>query len=398
MSRAGAHEPRGRPMSRAGVALLRTGRCVAFSHDGLTGMPPHQPFEGETMRLKISLSLATLAVAGPLAVYALSPASEPVETARAIDGPELASVVGGVSTDVLWPTQANWSQSYDNLRFQIAVENHYGEPTSSLIAGADGSKVGYATVATPAPNHTGSWHTRMMWPFPGKKQLQLLYVHDGQTFEAYGEPTLNDQGLLPNVKVHTVKFWNAVSPSMSTNVSTAISQGLVDNLNAAIPTRMTNVDGIYAESCDVSTKTQWRFVSAGTMNISDRCMDMVASGSTNASCVNELYSKYSNDPGNVHVVYIKRNEINGWAGAHFKSGAAYSITIRDDWENNADLDALLAHELGHTHMGGHTNGLPGIDCNLPRADRNLMCSNVGRIMNATQCATAEASNRYPDKN
>jgi hypothetical protein len=350
------------------------------------------------MRLKIVISLATLAVAGPLAVYAVSPASERVEAARAIDGPELASVVGGVSTEVLWPAQANWSQSYDNLRFQIAVENHYGEPTSSLIAGADGSKVGYATVATPAPNHTGSWHARMMWPFPGKKQLQLLYVHDGQTFDTEGQPTLNDQGLLPDVKVHTVKFWNAVSPSMSTSVSTAISQGLVDDLNAAIPTRMTSVDGIYAESCGVSTKTQWRFVSAGTMNISDDCMDMVASGSTYSSCLNEFYSKYSNDPGNVHVVYIKRNQSSGAAGAHFKSGSAYSITIRDDWENNADLDALLAHELGHTYVGGHTDGQPGIDCSLPRADRNLMCPTVGRVMNATQCTAAENSNRYQDKN
>jgi hypothetical protein len=350
------------------------------------------------MSLKINLALATLAVAGPLAVYAVSPSSERVETARAIDGPELEAVVGGVSTDVLWPTQANWSQSYDNLRFQIAVENHFGEPTSTLIAGADGTKAGYATVSTPAPDHTGSWHARMMWPFPGKKQLQLLYVHEGETFATYGESTLDDQGLLPDVKVHTVKFWNAVSPSMSTSVSTDISKGLVDNLNATIPTRMTNVDGIYAENCAVATKTQWRFVSAGTMNISDECMDMVASGSTNGSCINEFYDNYDDDPGNVHVVYIKRNQNNGWAGAHVKNGAAYSITIRDDWEGNANLDALLAHELGHTYVGGHTNDQPGVDCSLPVADRNLMCSNVGRVMNSTQCTTAETSNRYQDQN
>lgn len=350
------------------------------------------------MSLKFNLALVSLALAGPLTVYAVSLPGERVATARAIDGAELEAVVGGVSTDVLWPPQANWSQSYDNLRFQIAVENHFGESSASLIAGADGTKVGSAVVATPAPNHTGSWHARMMWPFPGSKQLQLLYVHDGETFATEGEPTLDGQALLPDVKVHTIKFWNAVSPSMSTSVSTNISKALVDNLNAAIPTRMTNVDGIYAESCDVGTKTQWRFVSAGTLNISDACMDMVASGSTNSSCINEFYNNYDDDPANVHVVYIKRNQINGWAGAHSKSGAAYSITIRDDWEGNLNLDALLAHELGHTYIGGHTDELPGVDCSLPRADRNVMCSNVGRVMSSTQCTAAKNSNRYQDRN
>ncbi|MEL7372092.1 MAG: hypothetical protein AAFN74_24415, partial [Myxococcota bacterium] len=127
-------------------------------------------------------------------------------------------------------------------------------------------------------------------------------------------------------------------------------------------------------------------------------MDMVASGSTNAGCINEFYSNYQNDPANVHVVYIKRNQISGWAGAHMKSGDSYSITIRDDWENSADLDALLAHELGHTYVGGHTNDDAGSNCGGSRANRNLMCSNVGRIMNATQCNAAESSNRYEDRN
>jgi len=185
---------------------------------------------------------------------------------------------------------------------------------------------------------------------------------------------------------------------MSTSVSSAISKALVDNLASAIPTRTTNVDGIFAENCPTLTKTQWRFAGVGTMQISDACMDMVASGSTNAGCINEFYSNYQNDPANVHVVYIKRNQISGWAGAHMKSGDSYSITIRDDWESSADLDALLAHELGHTYVGGHTNDDAGSNCGGPRANRNLMCSNVGRIMNATQCNAAESSNRYEDRN
>jgi hypothetical protein len=125
-------------------------------------------------------------------------------------------------------------------------------------------------------------------------------------------------------------------------------------------------------------------------------MDMVAGGVTNSSCMDEFYDYYDTDPASVHVVYIKRNQSNGWAGAHVKSGATYSITIRDDWEGSADLDALLAHELGHTYVGGHTNDTS--DCTVPRVNRNLMCSNVGRVMNAAQCASAAASNRYQDRN
>lgn len=343
------------------------------------------------------LNLLPLGLA--VALGAATACEAPDEATDVIDPAELATVVGGVSTQVVWPPSPDWNQSYDNLRFQIAVQNHFGTNSASLIAGANGTKVGQAIVATPGPGHTGTWHARMDWPFPGKKQLQLRYVNpQGQTFSTYDQPTLDGQALHGGVKVHTVKFWNAVSPSMSTYVSPAISKALVDNLNAAIPTRTTNVDGIYAESCGTWTKTQWRFAGVDTLTISDTCMDMVANGGTYAGCLNEFNNSYSADTDNVHVVYIKTNQSNGAAGAHWRSGSAYSITIRDDWEGNADLDALLAHELGHTYVGGHTNGQAGANCGGTRVNRNLMCDNVGRVMNATQCSAAVTSNRYTDRN
>lgn len=342
---------------------------------------------------------ATLAVAaGSLAARPSTSGDVPREAPTKLDDATKAAIVGGVSANVQWPAGHPWGQSYDNLRFDIEIDNAFGTPSASVQAYADATKVGYATVSTPGPSHNGRWHARMDWPVPGQKDLQITYVHDGKTYNAEGSSLLPDQYLLPDVKVHTVKFWNATSPSMSTNVSSSISRALVDNHNAAIPDRDTNIDGIFAENCPVSTKTQWRFAGVGTMQISDDCMDMVASGRSNASCRSEFYANYSGDPANVHVVYIKRNQINGWAGAHSKSGSTYSITIRDDWAGNGDLDALLAHELGHTYVGGHVNDTALDNCGNSRTNRNLMCSNVGRIMVGSQCTTARNSSRYQDRN
>lgn len=345
--------------------------------------------------LSHEVATITSASAGYLALF---------ETPHRIDArtplseAELNSVVGGVSADVQWPGGGPWYQSYDNLRFDVDIENHFGTSSITMLTYANNTKVGYGTVSTPAPNHLGSYHQRYDWPFPGQHDLQIKYVHEGEIYDAAGDSSLPGQSLHPDVKVHTIKFWNATSPSMSTSISPSISRGLVDSLAAAIPNRMTNVDGIFAENCATLTKTQWRFAGVGTMEISDDCMDMVASGRSNNSCRGEFYSNYDDDPANVHVVFIKRNQGNGWAGAHLISGNSYSITIRDDWENHADLDALLAHELGHTYIGGHTNEDPSANCGGPRADRNVMCSNVGRIMSAAQCNAAESSNRYQDRN
>ncbi len=345
------------------------------------------------MKHNRTISLAATAAVGAV-LCAASLDTAPRSAPTPVRGDALESIVGGVSADVQWPTQGPWYQSYDNLRFDVDIENHFGTPSITMLTYADNSKVGYGTVSTPGPAHLGTYHQRSEWPFPGQKDLQIKYVHDGKTYSADGDASLPDQYLHPSVKVHTIKFWNATSPTMSTFVSSAVSKGLVDNLAAAIPTRNTNMDGIFAENCPTLTKTQWRFAGVGTMQISDDCMDMVASGRSNNSCRNEFYDNYKNDSANVHVVYIKRNQSNGWAGAHLKSGNSYSITIREDWENNSDLDALLAHEVGHTYVGGHTTGT----CGNSRTNRNLMCSNVGRIMNNTQCDAAKNSGRYQDRN
>jgi len=325
--------------------------------------------------------------------------SEPTvdtNTAQELSATELENVIGGVATDVQWPASAPWGQSYDNLRFQIGVTNHFGTPSASIAAYADNSKVGFEVVSTPGANHTGTLHRRFDWKFPGAKDLNLKYVYEGEYYDTLDESTLADQYLLSDVKVHTVKFWNASSPSMSTNVPGSISKPLLDNLAAAIPTRTTNVDGIYAENCPVGTKTQWRYAGIGTATLSDDCIDMFASGSSYNECVDEFDDNYATDPANVHVVWVKSNANSGHAGVHYQLNGDYMITLREDWANNPDLDALLAHELGHIYAGGHTNDTE--DCTLPRTNRNMMCSNVGRVMTATQCTTARNSNLYQDRN
>ena len=317
--------------------------------------------------------------------------------ARAVGMAELEQVIGGVSTDMQWPAGEPWGQSYDNLRFQVGITNGFGTPNATIITFADNSKVGYERVSTVGPGNTGTLHRRFDWTFPGQKDLNLQYVYDGQYYDALGEPTLANQYLLSGVKVHQVKFWNASSPSMSTSVPAQVGRGLVDNYAAAIPTRNTNVDGIYAENCSVGNKTQWRYAGTGTATLSDACIDMNASGSGYSDCLDEFNANYAADTDTVHVVWVKSNASAGHAGVHWQPpGGSYMITMREDWESNSDVDALLAHELGHIYIGGHTNASE--NCNLARTDRNVMCSNVGRVMNATQCTLAEASSLYQDHN
>ena len=356
--------------------------------------------DGNLMKL-ISFKIVLLSVVAPAAVLCMWMFSSIAEVKQKsanynlLDLSDVDDVIGGVSTDIKWPTEGPWYQSYDNLRFNIDIVNHFGTPNAIVTAWADSSKVGYEIVSTPGPTYTGTLHRRFDWPFPGPRDLQLKYFHDNQFYLTVNENTLTGQYLLGSVKVHTVKFWNATSPSMSTNVPGSISKALIDNNNKSIPDRMTNVDGIYAENCGVETKTQWRYAGTGTMQISDTCMDMMANGGTYAGCLDEFNNHYATDTNNVHVVWIKSNQSSGAAGAHWKNGSKYMITLRDDWATNPDLDALLAHEFGHTYVGGHSNDI--YDCTIGRADRNLMCDNVGRVMDGAQCASGETSNRYTNR-
>jgi len=338
-------------------------------------------------------------IAAGLMFVASNAQSEPPPTngqPRTLGSAELARVTGGVATDIQWPGGHPWGQSYDNLRFKVGVTNGFGTPSATISTYADNTKLGLQTVATNGTGNTGLIHRRFDWTFPGQKDFKLKFFYDGQYYTTAGEPTLPNQYLLGGVKVHKVKFWNASSPSMSTSVPSSVARPLVDNYAAAIPDRNTNVDGIYAENCSVGNKTQWRYAGTGTATLSDACIDMNGSGSSYSDCVGEFFDNYSNDPANVHVVWVKSNANAGHAGVHWSVNGEYMITMREDWEAHPDVDALLAHELGHIYIGGHTNGSE--DCTLPRANRNLMCSNVGRVMNSTQCAAAESSNLYQDHN
>jgi len=342
----------------------------------------------------LGLLVGVLAPAGVMKV--LAAADSPLGQNRPLTPAEMRTVTGGVQADVQWPTSNSWAQSYDNLRFDIAVTNGFGTSSANLLMYADSSKIATQTVSTPASGFTGRWHQRVSWPLNGAYDLQIKYVdpNNGSFVNALGTSSRLDQRLLSTIKVHKLQFWNTRSPSKQTNVSAALLSNLVDGTDPAIPDRNTNLDGIFAHSCPSSTKTQWRYFSTIVASVSDACIDMVASGRSNSSCRDEFYQLYDDAPDRVHVVFVKSNERADWAGAHVRVGNSYAITVREDWATNPDLDALLAHALGHNYIGDDVTS----NCSGPRATRNVMCQGLGRVMTSEQCEAARTSTLYPDAN
>lgn len=356
-------------------------------------------------RLRRLLVLVPLA----LPLFLLLPAVNPPSSKPfSLTPKRMAQLRGGVEANVTFPSQGNWYQSFDNLRFSANVTNAYGTPTASLLIAADNSKVGSATVSTPSPNFTGTLNTRTIWPFPGKFDMQIQYVDpDGNAIAATGDSLRLDQYLHPDVKVHTIKFWNSTDPSGSvTSIWSTALMAIVDRITAAIPDSTSNtIDGIYAASCPTTTKTQWRYAGLGTINFQANCSNIALTQQSTGSClpqvcINEVWNRIGNDPANVHVVVVD-NIGCGWAGLHgVDPQGRYMILVEDDaFANEEFITALLAHELGHTYVGGHSDNTPGSNCtNGSRMNRNVMCSNVGRLMTATQCESARTSTRYQDRN
>lgn len=345
-----------------------------------------------------------------LLLLALLPAvNPPIDKPFSLTAARMAQVRGGVEANVTFPTQGNWYQSFDNLRFAANIKNAYGLDTTSILIAADNIKAGSAIVSTPAPNFTGTLNARTNWPFPGKFDMQIQFVTpEGDVLAAGGDSLRLDQYLHPDVKVHTIKFWNSSDPSgASTSIWATPIQAIVDRLQAVIPNSTSNtIDGLYAASCPTTTKTQWRYAGLGSISFAANCsnisLEQTSSGScTPSTCLNEIWNKISGDPANVHVVIVD-NIGCGWAGLHTKSGDKYMILIEDDaFSNEEFVTALLGHELGHTYVGGHYDSTPGANCKDPgvtRFDRNMMCSNVGRLMTSTQCESARTSDSYPDRN
>jgi hypothetical protein len=206
------------------------------------------------------------------------------------------------------------------------------------------------------------------------------------------------------VKVHTIKFWNSTDPSGSnTSLWGSALAAVVDRLTPPIPDSASNtIDGIYASSCPVSTKTQWRYAGLGRINFTANCSNIALLQGPGAClpqvCLDQVWNAIQGDPNNVHVVIVD-NIGCGWAGLHWTSGGKYMIMVEDNSFSNEEFaTALLGHELGHTYAGGHVGADAGSCGDPTRFTRNLMCSNVGRLMTATQCENARTSNRYVNRN
>jgi hypothetical protein len=339
------------------------------------------------------------------AVFALPVANSPSKTAMPLPETLMESIKGGVQADVVWPPGAPWGQSYDNLRFQANVISAFGQASTSLFVFADETKVASPIVSTPAPGFSGQMHTRTRWPFPGQRTMSIRFVDSGGNLvNAAGNSTLAAQYLLDTVKVHTIKFWNSSDPSgASTNLWEGALRAVVDRLEPAIPNSSSNtIDGLYASSCPVSTKTQWRYAGLGNINFTNTCSNIALLQSPGACipqvCLDEVWNAIQNDPNNVHVVIVD-NIGCGWAGLHWSSNGKYMILVEDNSFSNEEFaTALLGHELGHTYVGGHVNSAADACGDPTRFTRNMMCSNTGRLMTATQCENARVSNRYVDRN
>lgn len=336
--------------------------------------------------------------------------------------------VGCVYADVVWPPEDSWSQSYDNLAFAVDVTNHSGSESLFLLSYADETLVGADFVATPAPGHAGQSRARTLWPFPGPSDFRIRYWTADGPIDAVGDPTRADQRLLGSVKVHNLRFWN-LSDAVGTVAVPAIQvQPVVDRLNDYVYNAVTDdsVDAVYGQ-CPSATHTQFRYTGIGNMaiNVTPSCVDMTTwTGNANTcaaryqACINAIFAQVlAADPTleQIHVVFVD-NYGSNLCGNNVSTGThrlvanynaadpdpanhGYMILIEDGVPANPDaLARLLAHEVGHTYLGGHTNN--NNPCPPPTTTRNVMCSNTGRLINATQCQSAASNTnlRYQDQN
>jgi len=184
---------------------------------------------------------------------------------------QMQEVEGGLVATVTWPTGANWSQSYDNLAFDVELINTLQTPSVHPMLYADETKVGYASVATPAPDYEGQFARRTMWPYPGYRDLEIRYPYNGQIWTA---GALNNQRLLPDVKVHELRFWNlSDADGDSVSVTDSPINQVVDRLNDyGYSVGDNSVDAVYGQ-CPNNGQAQFRKIGAiQPMFVNDDCV------------------------------------------------------------------------------------------------------------------------------
>lgn len=328
--------------------------------------------------------------------------------------------------NIAWPPAGSWNQSYDNLAFDVDITNYPGSNWLPLLLYADAQLVGMQIIATPAPQHVGQFRARTLWPFPGPRDLTLRVLTPEGPVDMVGNSTLPDQGLLPDVKVHNLQFWNLTDPFATVAVPAGQVRPVVDRVNDYLYSHLNDdsIDAIFGQ-CPTDTHTQFRYAGLDNMTINANCVDMTTwSGNSNncgtlyQTCINAIFGQViAADPTLelIHIVFVDNYGSNlcsnaGSGGTHRlvtdydgsdpdPANHGYMILIEDQFPSNPDAFArLLAHEVGHTYLGGHTNN--GDPCPGNPLSRNLRCSNTGRLINAGQCQNAANNTnlRYQDQN
>ncbi len=334
--------------------------------------------------------------------------------------------VGCVEANIVWPPAGGWTQSYDNLAFGVDVINHAGSESVTILTFADALLVGAQTISTPAPQLQGELRARTLWPFPGTFDVSIRYFTPDGPVDAVGDSILPDQGLFGGVKVHNLQFWNLTDPFATVDVPVGEVRRVVDRVNDYVYSHLNDdsIDAIYGQ-CPTSSHSQFRFAGLGDMTINANCVDMTTwTGSANncgamyQTCINAIFAQVLAADANLtqlHIVFVDNYGSTlcsnaGSSGTHRlitnyngsdpdPANHGYMILIEDQVTANADFMArLLAHEVGHTYLGGHTNN--NNTCPGTPPTRNLMCRNTGRLINSTQCQSAAANTnlRYQDQN
>ena len=195
------------------------------------------------------------------------------EPARPLDASRAATLRGGARVDVLWPTQNNWAQSYDDLAFRAEIAddayhlNGYDQAEIGLwSANAVGAgKHAYTMLDTSSPNASTIWQTRVTWPTKatggGKPDLSYRFFWpETQTYYvAEGTSTRLDMYLHRNVKVAEVQLYSVTSGGSTAAADKARYAAILDVKQYGSPDLMDNfTDGIYRQCGDADNNDDFK--------------------------------------------------------------------------------------------------------------------------------------------
>lgn len=393
-------------------------------------------------------TLKTLLALGALSGCATEPA-RPLEASRA------ATLRGGARVDVLWPTQNNWAQSYDDLAFraQIADEayNTYGYDSAEIALWSENAvgagKHAYTMLDTHAPNASTIWQTRVTWPTKatggGKPDLsyRFFWPETQAYYVATGTSSRLDMYLHRNVKVAEVQLYSLNSRGVTATANWARYSAILDVKNYGSPDLMDNLtDGIYRQCGDPENNDDlkhWQVrllpqvkqiaVDAATEDgiTFVPCTDMLqvlntyCPGQTGRQsltqcpevmeCMDDMLEAADADDVSTRVPVFHVSTTPFGSNTSFvwnrPGGRFTAITLNHMNSSQEFFARLFSHEMGHRILGlgdlqtpasqqSPANARCAWDPNNGVSDdiHPLMCSaSPGRFLYASECTTAYAS-------